>query len=85
MPSALYPYLYAPGTYQTKANRPGRFLFWITHALDTASLPNGTYRLTVLAEDTRFNQGSLSIDFSVVNPGPPTPAYVLRWPWGHAE
>jgi murein DD-endopeptidase MepM/ murein hydrolase activator NlpD len=85
MPGPIYPYFYAPGTYQNKANRPGRYVFWITHGLDTTSLPNGSYRITVLAQDLRFNQGSLAFDFVVANPGPLTLTYVLRRPWGHAE
>ena len=85
MPNALYPYLYAPGTYQNKANRPGRYLFWITHGLDTTSLPNGSYRITVFAQDTRYNQGAASFDFVVANPGPLAPTYVLRWAHRQAE
>jgi hypothetical protein len=85
MPGALYPSLYAPGTYQNKANRPGRYLFWITHGLDTSALPNGSYRITVCAEDTRYNQGWGSFDFVVANPGPLSPTYVLRWPHARAE
>jgi murein DD-endopeptidase MepM/ murein hydrolase activator NlpD len=85
MPGALYPYLYAPGTYQNKANRPGKYLFWITHGFDTNSLPNGAYTLTVMAEDTRYNQGQLSVGFTIANATPQTPFYTLRYPWGHAE
>jgi hypothetical protein len=85
MPGTIYSYVYAPGTYQNKANRPGRYVFWITHGLDTTSLANGGYRITVFAMDTRFNQGSLSLDFEVANPGPPAPVYAVRWARGHAE
>jgi murein DD-endopeptidase MepM/ murein hydrolase activator NlpD len=85
MPGTIYSYVYAPGTYQNKANRPGRYVFWITHGLDTTSLSNGSYRITVFAMDTRFNQASLSLDFDVANPGPPAPVYAIRWPQGHAE
>jgi murein DD-endopeptidase MepM/ murein hydrolase activator NlpD len=85
MPNLAYPSIYAPGTYQNKANRPGRYLFWITHGLDTSSLPNGSYTVDVFAEDTRFNTGSLSFPFTIANPGPLTPTYALRWPGGHAE
>lgn len=83
MPGPLYPYVYAPGTYQNKAHRPGRYLFWITHGLDTTALPNGTYTLEVLAEDTRFNQGTMSLNFTIANPGPLSPTYVLRWAGGY--
>jgi murein DD-endopeptidase MepM/ murein hydrolase activator NlpD len=85
MPPLAYPWIYAPGTYQNKANRPGRYLFWITHMLDTTSLPNGTYTITVLAEDMRFNEAMQSLSFRVANSGPTTPTYVISWPGGHAE
>jgi murein DD-endopeptidase MepM/ murein hydrolase activator NlpD len=67
MPASLYPSVYAPGTYQNKANRPGRYLFWIMHGLDTTTLPNGRYRLDVLASDTRWNLGGNSVTFNIVN------------------
>jgi murein DD-endopeptidase MepM/ murein hydrolase activator NlpD len=85
MPSFAYPSIYAPGTYQNKANRPGRYLFWITHALDTTSLQNGSYAVDVFAEDTRFNSATLSLPFTIANNGPVTPTYVARWSGGHAE
>lgn len=75
MPQLAYPYIYAPGTYQNKPNRPGRYLFWITHGLDTTALPNGDYTVQVLAEDNRFNESIQSLDFTVANPGPLTPTY----------
>jgi murein DD-endopeptidase MepM/ murein hydrolase activator NlpD len=71
MPNALYNWVYAPGTYQNKGFRPGHYLFWITHELDTRYLPDGTYRLEVLAEDTRWNEGFGALDFTVANGEPP--------------
>jgi hypothetical protein len=68
MPSSLYGAIYAPGTYQNKANRPGKYLFWVVHELDTTELPNGQYSLDVLAADTRWNFGSGSVSFTVSNP-----------------
>lgn len=85
LPGSVYPWIYAPGTYQNKANRPGRYLFWITHGLDTASLPNGTYTITVLAEDMRFNEALQSLSFRVANSGPQAPTYQLRWDGGYGE
>jgi hypothetical protein len=67
MPASLYPSIYAPGTYQNKANRPGHYLFWIVHNLDTTTLPNGRYTLDVLASDTRWNLGGNSVTFNVLN------------------
>lgn len=67
MPASLYPSIYAPGTYQNKANRPGHYLFWIVRNLDTTTLPNGPYTLDVLASDTRWNLGGNSVTFNVLN------------------
>jgi hypothetical protein len=80
MPALAYPFIYAPGTYQNKPNRPGRYLLWITHGLDTTSLPNGTYTVEVLAEDNRFNESSASLGFTIANSGPVTPTYAPHWP-----
>jgi murein DD-endopeptidase MepM/ murein hydrolase activator NlpD len=71
MPESLYNAIYAPGTYQNKANRPGRYLLWLTHGLDTTTLADGRYRISVLAEDTRFNLGTASLDFTIENGRPP--------------
>jgi murein DD-endopeptidase MepM/ murein hydrolase activator NlpD len=68
LPAGAYPYTYAPGTYQNKPNRPGRYVFWITHELDTSTLPNGQYTIEVLAKDNRFNEATLGLDFTVLNP-----------------
>ena len=67
MPAGLYSWVYAPGTYQNKANRPGRYLFWVAHDFDTTTLPNGRYTLEVLASDTRWNLGVNSVTFTVAN------------------
>jgi hypothetical protein len=66
-PNALYNWIYAPGTYQNKAFRPGNYLFWLDHALDTTAVPDGTYRLEIAADDTRGNIGAQSIDLTVAN------------------
>jgi hypothetical protein len=73
MPATLYGALYAPGTYQNKANRPGKYLFWVVHDLDTTALQNGPYAIEVLAADTRWNLGIASVSFTVANSDPPPP------------
>ncbi len=76
MPAALYGSIYAPGTYQNKANRPGHYVFWILHDLDTTTLANGRYTLDVLASDTRWNVGTSSVSFTVANSvAAPPPSY----------
>jgi murein DD-endopeptidase MepM/ murein hydrolase activator NlpD len=67
LPNSAYGLVYAPGTYQNKANRPGRYLFWITHGLDTTALPDGTWTLTVSATDTRNNVGTASVQLRTAN------------------
>jgi murein DD-endopeptidase MepM/ murein hydrolase activator NlpD len=66
-PNSLYSWVYAPGTYQNKPDRPGRYLFWLAHDLDTTALPDGQYRLTVYAESTRHRIGSKTIVFQTEN------------------
>lgn len=67
--------VYAPGTYQNfpvfgthyYQRRPGRYLFNLTpDGLDTRTLPNGTYRLTVIAADVCGNSGTLSETIRIV-------------------
>jgi hypothetical protein len=67
MPGTVYWSVYAPGTYQNKAHRPGRYIFWLTRGLDTTTLPDGRYRLDVKAEDTRWNSSTASLDFTIAN------------------
>jgi murein DD-endopeptidase MepM/ murein hydrolase activator NlpD len=76
MPASLYNWIYAPGSYQNKPHRPGRYLFWIAHGLDTTSLGDGRYRLEILAEDTRGNVASGTLEFTVAN-GAPSVAPIL--------
>jgi murein DD-endopeptidase MepM/ murein hydrolase activator NlpD len=71
--NALYTWMYAPGTYQNKPHRPGHYLFWIAHALDTTGLPNGAYTLEVLASDTRHNIGRATVALTIANPSPTLP------------
>jgi murein DD-endopeptidase MepM/ murein hydrolase activator NlpD len=66
-PSYLYSLVYAPGTWQNKANRPGRYLF--RSILDTTTIPNGSYTLQVAAMDTRRNVGSATLELRTLNGG----------------
>jgi hypothetical protein len=66
-PSDLYSWIYAPGSYQNKPHRPGQYIFWVAHGLDTTGLPNGTYTLEVMASDTRHNIGSAMVALTVAN------------------
>jgi hypothetical protein len=63
-PNDHFFHVYAPGTYQNAPrfgrrqylSQSGRYLFVLAGSLDTASLPNGAYRLTILAADERGNR-----------------------------
>jgi hypothetical protein len=63
-PTVEYSWIYAPGTYQNKPHRPGNYVYWVVHALDTAMFADGTYRLEVFASDTRRNMGSAQVDLT---------------------
>jgi murein DD-endopeptidase MepM/ murein hydrolase activator NlpD len=81
MPASLYNWIYASGSYQNKAHRPGRYLFWIAHGLDTTSLADGAYRLQIIAEDTRSNVGSGTLDFTVANGAQPVAPSLAPGVW----
>jgi hypothetical protein len=63
----LYSWIYAPGTYQNKPHRPGKYVFWLAHGLDTTNLPDGTYTLEVRASDTRNNIGTATLELTTAN------------------
>jgi len=66
-PSSMYSWVYAPGTYQNKAHRPGNYLYWVLHSFETAAFPDGPYRLTVTAIDDRGNTGSQVVALQFAN------------------
>ncbi len=67
--------VYSRGTFQNVARfghaqyrgLHGHFLYLVARALNTERLPDGAYTLTVMAEDTRGNQGRLSTILTVDN------------------
>jgi hypothetical protein len=67
IPLALFNFVYAPGTFQNKPNRPGRYEFYLAHELDTSLLPNGSYVLQVDALDEQENFGQASFAFTILN------------------
>ena len=70
LPASAYAAIYAPGTYQNKPNRPGDYRFWLVHAFDTASLPNGTYYIEVQAMNLAGLVGDAQQQITIAN-GPP--------------
>ena len=63
----LYDFVYAAGSYQNKPHRPGQYVYWVEHALDTTAFPNGRYTLEVGAADTRNNVGTSSLGLTIAN------------------
>jgi murein DD-endopeptidase MepM/ murein hydrolase activator NlpD len=69
--------IYARGTYQNAPRfgprqynlMPGRFLYNLTPpgGLDTRTLPNGVYQVSVQATDMRWNTRTLNRRFTIVN------------------
>jgi hypothetical protein len=67
--------IYARGTYQNGPRfgrrqfpMAGLFMYQLTHqGLDTRSLANGVYRVTVSAQDIKGNSAKLTREFRVVN------------------
>jgi hypothetical protein len=67
LPEWLYPLVYAPGTWQNRAGRPGRYRFYLLFGFDTRLLANGYYRLEVRASDTRGNAATSVLPFRIDN------------------
>lgn len=67
LPASRYASIYAPGTYQNKANRPGNYRFWLTQSLDTTSLPDGVYWVDVQASNIRGATGENTLAITVAN------------------
>jgi peptidase M23-like protein len=67
MPSTLFNLVYAPGTVQNRAGRPGSYNFFLKQAWRSTSLPDGPYRLQVAAFDTRGNSARSTLDFTIAN------------------
>lgn len=66
-PDGSYDLVYAPGTVENRASRPGRYRFYLAYDWDSASLANGRYRLEVAAYDTRDNSARAGVEFTIAN------------------
>ncbi len=67
IPFALFDFIYAPGTFQNRPDRPGHYEYYLAHELDTRLLQNGSYVLQVEALDEQENVGQASFAFTVTN------------------
>jgi murein DD-endopeptidase MepM/ murein hydrolase activator NlpD len=66
-PAGLFTSIYASGTRQNRAWRPGRYRFWLARNWDTRRLPNGNYRLEVAAYDLAGNSGDATTAIGIDN------------------
>jgi hypothetical protein len=67
LPFTLFDFVYAPGTFQNRAGRRGRYEYYLAHQFDTHLLQNGSYVLQVDALDEQENVGQASFPFTVSN------------------
>jgi hypothetical protein len=67
LPNSLFDVIYAPGTYQNRPDRPGRYEYYLAHQFNTRLLENGSYVLQVDALDVQENVGQASFAFTVRN------------------
>lgn len=67
LPPDLYSFVYAPGTYQNRPGKPGRYEYYLAQTFDTRQLTNGSYVLQVEAWDAQRNIGTAHFPFTVTN------------------
>jgi hypothetical protein len=67
LPQDTFGWVYAPGTRQNRAGKPGLYRFFLAHTWSTRLLPDGDYRIEVEASDLYGNTGGLELPFTLVN------------------
>jgi hypothetical protein len=67
LPKERFNAVYAPGTRQNRAEKPGLYRFYLAHTWSTQVLPDGDYELEVEASDLAGNTGSLRLPFTLAN------------------
>lgn len=67
LPREAYPRIYAPGTRQNRAGKPGLYRFYLAHTWSTTVLPDGPYLLEVQASDLYGNEGGHQLQFAIAN------------------
>lgn len=67
LPPVPYGWMYAAGSYENKPHRPGHYVYWLAHLVDTAGFADGTYSLEVFASDTRNNIGTAGVALTIAN------------------
>jgi len=67
LPQTAFHRIYAPGTRQNRAQKPGLYRFFLAHTWSTSLIPDGQYQLEAEAWDLRGNKGGLTLPFTVAN------------------
>jgi Peptidase family M23 len=67
LPDGLFNLVYARGTKQNRAERPGRYVFYLAEGWSSAKLADGSYRLSVGVWDIRGNGAYRTLPFTIVN------------------
>jgi hypothetical protein len=67
LPQSRYAAVYAAGTRQNRAGKPGRYRFFVAHTWSTRLLPDGRYRLEAEAGDERGNHARAGLEFTIAN------------------
>jgi hypothetical protein len=67
LPKERYNAIYAKGTRQNHAGKPGLYRFYLAHTWSTQALPDADYELEAEASDLSGNAGSLRIPFRLAN------------------
>ena len=67
LPLNIFSFVYAPGTFQNRAGRRGRYEFYLAQQFDTHVLSNGSYVLQIDALDEQENLGQALFAFTVRN------------------
>ena len=67
LPQNAFRRIYAPGTRQNRAGKPGLYRFYLAHRWSTTLFADGNYRLEVEASDLFGNVGGLQLPFTIAN------------------
>jgi len=67
LPQDRFAAIYAPGTRQNRADKPGRFRFFVAHTWSTQRLPDASYVLEVEASDLGGNADVHRQEFTLAN------------------
>jgi hypothetical protein len=67
LPQDEFRWVYAPGTRQNHAGKPGLYRFYVAHTWSTNLLPDGPYVIEVEASDLYGNRGGLELPVTLLN------------------